>query len=50
MAEENKENGQKYQTGKIPWFVTLLWVAFLLWAIWYTLSYFIPDIRSWLKF
>jgi hypothetical protein len=33
MSEEKFEGG--YQENKIPWWVHLLWTAFLIWAIWY---------------
>jgi hypothetical protein len=33
MTEE--KFGAGYEQNKIPWWVYLLWLGFLIWAIWY---------------
>jgi len=38
-----------YQGSRFPWWLTLLYIAFLIWAITYVSLFFFPDLRSWLS-
>ena len=49
MKQEDENSQQGYQTSKIPWFIILIWVAFLVWAVWYALAYFFPELFRWMK-
>jgi hypothetical protein len=38
-----------YQGSRFPWWLTLLWVAFIAFGVVYSLIYFLPDLKSWLQ-
>lgn len=35
-----------YETHRIPWYVRAGWIAFWVFAIWYTLAFVIPMIKN----
>ncbi|MCC7476420.1 MAG: hypothetical protein IT425_13580 [Pirellulales bacterium] len=35
-----------YVSSRIPWYVRLLWIGFWVFAIYYVLNYFIPELKS----
>jgi hypothetical protein len=37
-----------YEGSRFPWWLTALWVVFLVWGAVYLLAYFLPDLKTWL--
>jgi hypothetical protein len=45
-----RENGAPtYQGSRFPWWLTLFWIAFLIWGLTYASFYFLPDLRAWIS-
>ena len=36
----------RYTGNAIPWYVRLIWVVFWIFAVYYTVKYFLPTIQS----
>ena len=47
-TQEAREEGQfhSYQTHHIPWYVRVMWIAFWVGAVWYTIKYAIPMAKN----
>ncbi|MCS6977559.1 MAG: hypothetical protein NZM31_11205 [Gemmatales bacterium] len=49
-SPEAENRHHSYVTHDLPWFVHVLWISFWAFAIYYTLRYILPAIRSeWLS-
>ena len=35
-----------YEGGGFPWFLRLIWIAFLTFAVVYTIKWFVPDLMA----
>ncbi|MEE9219286.1 MAG: hypothetical protein V3U98_09495 [Acidobacteriota bacterium] len=38
-----------YQGIRFPWWLTIIWIAFLAWGMVYLVLYYVPDLRAWLQ-
>lgn len=38
-----------YEGSSFPWFMRILWIAFLTFAVVYIIKWFIPDLMAYLK-
>jgi hypothetical protein len=46
---ERKNGTPTYQGSRFPWWLTLFWVAFLIWGLAYASLHYLPDLRAWLS-
>jgi hypothetical protein len=47
-AGESERDTPTYQGSRFPWWLTILYAAFLIWGLTYMSLFFFPDLRSWL--
>lgn len=48
-TEEQAETGFLYQGNQIPKILRGVYLIFISWAVFYFISYIIPDLLEWLK-
>lgn len=47
-AEPEEKIAFFYEGSQFPWFMRIIWVAFLTFAVIYTIKWFIPDLMAYL--
>jgi hypothetical protein len=48
QPEPPRGDAPTYEGSRFPWWLTALWVVFLVWGAVYLLTYFLPDLKTWL--
>ena len=43
---ENDEQYHHYTGNRIPWYVRLIWLAFWVFAVYYTIRYLFPSVQT----
>jgi len=46
---EGPADAPTYQGSRFPWWLTLVYLAFILWAVSYVGLFVFPDLRAWLS-
>jgi hypothetical protein len=46
---EREQDTPTYQGSRFPWWLTLFYLAFLIWGLTYASLYYLPDLRAWLS-
>ena len=48
MTEERREGHRHTMGNRVPVFIKLAWFILVVWIIWYTAYYAVPDFRYWI--
>ncbi|MBI3450311.1 MAG: hypothetical protein HY049_15530 [Acidobacteria bacterium] len=47
--EAGEPGAPTYQGSRFPWWLALIWLAFLAWGGIYIAMYYLPDLKAWLR-
>lgn len=49
MSQTDETPKKEYQGNAIPFVIKFVWVVLILWAIYYSFEYAVPDLKFWLS-